>query len=81
MKIRIDRSTAVRLDLQPGDELSLQAMSPQVEALLVGNLSGGPVAHLVRDGDVEEELAVVGAAPERAVTGRRGGERSAAVPR
>lgn len=82
MKIRIDRPTFVRLNLQAGDELSVARMTPELQTLLdSAGVDNNKHAHLVTDEDADE-LAVVGRDGETATTGRgRREPRAATLPR
>lgn len=80
MKIVIDQPCFVRANLQPGDEISVSVLTPELETLLRGErLDGKKVAHLVDDGD-ESETATIPHTGETATTNRgRTRERSAAA--
>jgi hypothetical protein len=55
-KIRIQQPTTVRLDLAPGDEITVKAMTPQLEQLLASRrLDNELVAKLV-DGEERADL-------------------------
>lgn len=69
MKIRFDHPASARLSFQPGDELSVRALTPEMEALLNGaRLDGVKVARLVDDD--EGETATVSPRGETTTTGR-----------
>lgn len=73
MRIRINHHAAVRLELEPGDELLVKKLSPALENLLTSDRvdGAGPFAHIVTDGDVDEgEFAVVPPAGETTTMGR-----------
>lgn len=73
MKIRIVNPTTARLNLEPGDELHVSRLTPELETILnATRLDGQKVARIVRDDDDEDEMAVVG-------RGRRHAQRSATV--
>jgi hypothetical protein len=73
MRVRITRPVPVRLELQPGDEIVVQHMTPGLEALLNSRLVGGEKNAELVDGDGDEK-AVVPPAGETTTTG--GGRRA-----
>lgn len=91
MRIRFDHAAAARLNFQPGDELIVRKLTPELEALLANaRLDGQFVARIVRgkddksqdEDDEESETATAKAAGETATTsGRvnRGSQRTAPV--
>jgi hypothetical protein len=86
MRIRFDHPAAARLTFQPGDELVVRKLTPELEAILANaNVAGQFVARIVRgkdDKDEDSDTATVDAAGETATTngrGTRGSQRTAPV--
>jgi hypothetical protein len=80
VKIRFNHPATVRIDFRPGDEVIVQAMTPALEALARSPRLDGALVAQVISGDDQEELAVMGATGETAITGRgRRGSRADAV--
>lgn len=82
MRIRIDHPAAVRLELEPGDELVVQKSSPALENLLrSARADGVKFAHVLKDGDEDDtETTTVAARGETATMGRgRRDQRTASV--
>lgn len=81
VRIRFDHPSAARLEFQPGDELVVRTLTPELESLLNNTrLDGKAVARIVRGKDDDSETATVEAAGETATTsgrGNRGSQRSA----
>jgi hypothetical protein len=72
MKIRFDHPCSVRLDLLPGDEVTLRVVPPALEAMLIGTrMDGTKVARVVDAIDGGEEVADATGDTETAVTGSR----------
>jgi hypothetical protein len=70
MKIRIDLPCLLRANLQPGDELTVSAITPELRTLLdSARLDGRRFAHIVED--ESDEYAVVASSGETTTTGRR----------
>lgn len=70
MRIRIDRPLAVRLNLQPGDEVTIQTMTPELQSMLDSKgFDGNKFAHVVSD-DGGDETAVIPASGETRGTRR-----------
>lgn len=83
MRIRIEQPTAIRLELQPGDELVLRHPPAEIERLLsASRLDGATFARVISDdGDeladlrsTSEETAVLKGRPPR------GSSRTAVIP-
>lgn len=90
MRIRFDHVAAARLTFQPGDELIVRTLTPELEALLANaRIDGQFVARIVRgkddktdDTSDDGETATVQAVGETATTsgrGNRGNQRTAPV--
>jgi len=82
MRIKIVNPAAVRLELQPGDEIIVSKSSPVLDNLIASRRADGEAfAHLVHDDDPDEgETATVSAKGETATTGRaRREQRTAAI--
>lgn len=70
MKIRFIHQTTLRLNVQPGDEISIQHATPELEALLLATrLDGEKIAHVVADDD-EEVADAISRDTETATVGR-----------
>lgn len=69
VKIRFDHPASARMNFQPGDEVTVSKLTPEISVLLESpRLDGAKVARLVDDGD--EELAVVTRQVETATIAR-----------
>lgn len=69
IRVRILHPTTARLDLAPGDEFSLQAMTPTLRAFLDNTrVDGSRVAEILVD---EDEAAVMSPPAEAAVVRSR----------
>jgi hypothetical protein len=81
MKIVFDHPATARMSFQAGDELTVQALTPELHTLLSSTrLDGEKVAHVITDD--EGEVATAPAVGETATTGRgRRDQRAAAVSR
>lgn len=77
IRVRILHPTAVRLALEPGDEVLQQTMTPELRAFL-GNtrVDGQRVAVICDDADVDE-VATLPPAPETTMVRGRRSSRSA----
>jgi hypothetical protein len=70
MRIRIIHPVAVRLELQPGDEVHVSKLSRQLETMVTApRVDGQMVARIIGDDDEDVEFATVG-------RGGRRGQRS-----
>lgn len=69
MRIRFDHAATARLTFQPGDEIAVAVLTPELETLLTAErVDGVKVAHLTED----DEIATVDHASEEAAVTRRG---------
>ncbi len=82
-KIKILQTCVSRMPFKPGDELHVQEISPELQALIDGTrLDGEKVAVVMSDRQADEEIADRPNDTETAVTGRgRRGQRTEDVPR
>lgn len=82
MKIRFDNPATVRMEFQPGDEITVAVVPPALAmALASARIDGEKVARIVDDDDESIETAEPPLAPETAAIrrGRIRGHRTEAI--